>query len=180
LVTLVSDKFGRATHPDPRCVYAANSIGLLTARLLQKRAGLRGEVDIDATLAEVRASLPEIETYAADIDKYSKAATIEELELSGDALIGYCLKTFGSAVWALRYAESFIDGIARIVREGGDADTNASAAGALLGAKFGFEGIPREFVDFMFVGQWLWREIGQLLSLMGLPVPPSPYLAEPQ
>jgi ADP-ribosylglycohydrolase len=178
LVIQVADKFGRATHADPRCVFAANAAALLISRLLQKRAGAIAEVDIDGTIAEVRASLPELEEHAADVDRYCSAKTVEELELSGNAFIGYCLKTFGSAVWALRFAESFEDGIARIVREGGDADTNASAAGAVLGAKFGFTAIPKQFVEHMFVGQWLWREIGQYLQLMGLPVPPSPYLPE--
>jgi ADP-ribosylglycohydrolase len=102
---------------------------------------------------------------------------LEELELSGNGLIGYCFKAFGCAVWALRYATSFEDRIARILREGGDSDTNASAAGALLGARLGFVALPKEFVERLLVGNWLWIEIGQYLELMGLPVPESPYLS---
>jgi ADP-ribosylglycohydrolase len=177
IVSLVADKFGRATHPDPRCVLATNAAARLIARLLQARSGIRAAVDIDATIAEVRAEVPGIEEHAAEVDRYIAAKTLEELELSGNGLIGYCLKTFGCALWALRYAASFEDGIARIIREGGDSDTNASAAGALLGAKFGFAALPKDFVDHLFVGNWLWREVGQYLELMGLPVPESPYLA---
>jgi ADP-ribosylglycohydrolase len=104
--------------------------------------------------------------------------SVQELELSGNNTIGYCLKSFGAGLWALRYARSFEDGIAQVVREGGDADTNASVVGAMLGAKFGFAGIPKEFVDLMFVGQWLWREMTPYVTLMGLPMPPSPYLPD--
>jgi ADP-ribosylglycohydrolase len=131
---------------------------------------MREDVDIEGTLAEVRAETPGIEQHAEDVDRYSTAKTLEDLELSGNPGIGYCLKTFGCAIWAVKYADSFDDGIARIVREGGDADTNASAAGAVLGAKFGFNSIPRDFVQFMFVGQWLWREICHYIVLMGIPV----------
>ena len=34
-----------------------------------------------------------------------------------------------------------------IVRAGGDADTNAAVACAILGAKFGYGTIPTEYVD---------------------------------
>jgi ADP-ribosylglycohydrolase len=179
LVRLIAEKFGAATHPDPRCVFAALAVALLISRLLQERAGLRGAVDVDATLDEARNAVPGLDEHSADIQRYSNAKTVKELELSGNPAIGYCLKTFGSAVWALRYAQSFQDGIAQIVREGGDADTNAAAAGAVLGAKFGFHAIPREYIEFMFVGQWLWREINAYLSLMGLPPQPSPYSIPP-
>jgi ADP-ribosylglycohydrolase len=180
LVKLVAEKFGQATHADPRCVYSTLGIALLISRIIRKRSGLLENVDLHATLAEARAAVPGIEEHSEDVTKYSNPHSLEELELSGNNLIGYCLKTFGSAIWALKYAQSFEDGIARIVREGGDADTNASAAGALLGAKFGFETIPRQYIEYMFVGQWLWREIGPYLSLMGLPVPASPYLPPKQ
>ena len=35
--------------------------------------------------------------------------------------VGYTLKTLGSAFWALNHAESFEDGILKIIHEGGDA-----------------------------------------------------------
>jgi ADP-ribosylglycohydrolase len=175
LVQEIAFRFGVATHPDPRCVFCTIAVALLICRYIQKRSGLRADVDIDSTLHEAFSIVPGVDEHRAVIEKYCGVTTVEELQLSGNNTIGYCLKAFGCGLWAVRYAVSFEDGISKIVREGGDADTNASVVGALLGAKFGFEGIRKDFVDFMFVGQWIWREITPYLTLMGLPVPPSPY-----
>ena len=45
------------------------------------------------------------------------------------------------------HAKSFEDGLLAVVNAGGDADTNAAVACAILGAKFGFNVIPIEYVD---------------------------------
>ncbi len=42
------------------------------------------------------------------------------------------------------HATSYKEGILKIVLSGGDADTNAAVAGAILGAKFGLCHIPDE------------------------------------
>ena len=40
-----------------------------------------------------------------------------------------------------------MEGLLAIVRAGGDADTNAAVACAILGVKFGFNTIPTEYID---------------------------------
>jgi ADP-ribosyl-[dinitrogen reductase] hydrolase len=60
---------------------------------------------------------------------------------------GFCLHTTRLALTALAKAKSFRDGITNVVRTGGDTDTNAAVAGALLGAKFGIDNIPREWIS---------------------------------
>ena len=49
------------------------------------------------------------------------------------------------ALYALKHATSFRDGIEIAVRVGGDTDTYAAIAGGLLGAHFGYGGIPEEW-----------------------------------
>ncbi len=39
------------------------------------------------------------------------------------------------------------EGLSAVIHEGGDADTNGAVAGSLLGARFGFSGIPRHLVQ---------------------------------
>ena len=60
-------------------------------------------------------------------------------------LSGHCVHTLRLAMTALHTAASFEEGIDAVVRTGGDTDTNAAVAGALLGAKFGLEGIPADW-----------------------------------
>ncbi|MCA9353915.1 MAG: ADP-ribosylglycohydrolase family protein [Candidatus Kaiserbacteria bacterium] len=49
------------------------------------------------------------------------------------------------ALYSLKHAKSFAEGIEMAIRVGGDTDTYAAIAGGLLGAKFGYESIPEEW-----------------------------------
>ena len=68
------------------------------------------------------------------------------------------------------------EALIKIVREGGDADTNGAVVGEILRAKFGFSKIPHEIIDCMFVGQWTFREIITFMNLLGYEMIPSPYI----
>ena len=72
--------------------------------------------------------------------------------------VGDTRKCLGAAFWALGSAtrqralrtsgrERFRKALTEVIREGGDADTNGAVAGALLGAKEGWEGIPESLRD---------------------------------
>jgi ADP-ribosylglycohydrolase len=51
-----------------------------------------------------------------------------------------------------------------IIHEGGDADTNAAVAGALLGARFGCTGIPQEWLDGLVFGPELEERVERLIA----------------
>jgi len=57
--------------------------------------------------------------------------------------------TLGSAVWALREAASFADGMRRGLDLGGDTDTVAAVTGGLLGAVYGIAGIPMRWTSVL-------------------------------
>jgi ADP-ribosylglycohydrolase len=50
--------------------------------------------------------------------------------------------TLHVAYWSLMHATSYADGIEKAIRVGGDSETYAAVAGALLGARFGIHDIP--------------------------------------
>lgn len=58
--------------------------------------------------------------------------------------------------------DSFEDGIIAVVNKGGDADTNGAVAGALLGAKCGYEQLPPRWV------KGLWERERVLAAADGL------------
>jgi ADP-ribosylglycohydrolase len=72
---------------------------------------------------------------------------IRALELQDWDSVGYTLKTLAAGLWAYWNAPSFEEGLLSVVRAGGDADTNAAVACAILGAKYGFTAIPQEYVE---------------------------------
>ncbi len=57
--------------------------------------------------------------------------------------------TLHVALWSLLNATDFRDGLTKVAEIGGDTDTYGAVAGGLLGAKFGVEGIPKEWRDVL-------------------------------
>ena len=74
------------------------------------------------------------------------------------------MKTLAAALWAYWHAGSFKEGILSIVNAGGDADTNAAVAGALLGAKYGYEGIPAPYRSSLLRKQELYGDATSFLN----------------
>ena len=60
---------------------------------------------------------------------------------------GWVLIAFQNALWQLVHAPSLEEGVVDTVMRGGDTDTNAAIAGALLGAVYGREAIPAEWSE---------------------------------
>jgi len=58
---------------------------------------------------------------------------------------GWVLIAFQNAFFQLAHANTFEEGIVDTVMQGGDTDTNAAIAGALLGAVFGREAVPADW-----------------------------------
>ena len=90
---------------------------------------------------------------------------IRALELQDWDSVGYTLKTLAAGLWAYWNATSFEDGLLSVVRAGGDADTNAAVACAILGAKFGYNAIPQEYVDGLIYKEQLDEVVSGMTEL---------------
>ena len=62
-------------------------------------------------------------------------------------LQGWVLLALHNALWQLLHAESLEHGVIDTVMQGGDTDTNAAIAGALLGAVWGRSAIPEQWEE---------------------------------
>jgi ADP-ribosylglycohydrolase len=60
---------------------------------------------------------------------------------------GWVITAFQNALWQLLHAANLEDGVVDTVMRGGDTDTNAAIAGALLGAVYGRDAIPAQWTD---------------------------------
>lgn len=127
----------RLTHYDPRCVGSCVIVSeLINALVYDKPRPRRSEM------------LEMAGDYDERIEDYIDRSWSEDIsELMDDDFMGYTLVTLSVALWAYWHAKSFEDGLLKVVNAGGDADTNAAVACAILGAKFGFSSIPQEYVD---------------------------------
>jgi ADP-ribosyl-[dinitrogen reductase] hydrolase len=63
---------------------------------------------------------------------------------------GWVLIGFQNALWQLLHAPNLEEGVVDTVMRGGDTDTNAATAGALLGAVHGRDAIPTQWRDKLF------------------------------
>src|ERR1035437_2396407 len=61
--------------------------------------------------------------------------------------MGWVLIALQNAFWQLLHAENLEEGIVSTVMSGGDTDTNAAIARALLGAVYGRTAVPLQWLD---------------------------------
>ena len=60
---------------------------------------------------------------------------------------GWVLTAFHNAIWQLLHAPNLEDSVVNTIMRGGDTDTNAAICGSLLGAVYGLEAIPTQWVE---------------------------------
>jgi len=129
----------RLTHYDPRCVGSC----VIVSELIHAHVYGKPIPTCDQMITIGRKYDERINEYI----QLSQCVDISALDLQEEGSIGYTLKTLAAGLWAYWHAETFQDGLLAVVRAGGDADTNAAVACSILGAKFGFNAIPTEYVE---------------------------------
>lgn len=68
---------------------------------------------------------------------------------------GYVVDTLEAAIWCLMNTNSYKDCVLTAVNLGGDTDTIAAIAGGLAGALYGYESIPREWLDTLIKREYI-------------------------
>jgi len=141
------------THPDPRCTAACAVFNAALASLVQ----LGPDVDtaLEAAVAAAQGLNEEVAGLVQRVLEYGEP-------LYADMPIGYVLLCLERAFITLRDASSFEEGLIDVVNAGGDSDTNAAVAGALLGARFGFAAIPERWLVALLGRDELDRAYGWL------------------
>ena len=147
----------RLTHYDPRCVGSCAIVSLLIHSLVYEEEKLSYHKIVDIA-----------QKYDSRIREYidlSLNTDIRALELQDWDSVGYTLKTLAAGLWAYWNASSFEEGLLSVVRAGGDADTNAAVACAILGAKFGISAIPQEYIDGLIYKEQLDEVVSGMIEL---------------
>jgi len=147
----------KITHADPRCVASCIGIAMTVAYLIQ------GEENIEKIINNVE---QEISHFHPDIPKYFnkiKAKSLNVFVLRNYSNYGYTLKTFGAALWCLKNASSFNQAINLLFLES-DNSTDLSVVGALLGARFGIQGLPNIHLERSSGMYDNWAISNQLVS----------------
>ena len=147
----------KLTHPDLRCVGSAVIASVVINNLVYHDK----EMQYEEIVGFGRMYDERIEEF---ISSARNSSTVDELSLDGLDQ-GYTLKTLAAALWAYWHCNSFEEGLYAVVNAGGDADTNAAVACAILGAKYGFCSIPQDYVNGMKRKCQLNEIVSKLYSL---------------
>ncbi|MBP9090587.1 ADP-ribosylglycohydrolase family protein [bacterium] len=158
----------KITHFDPRCVASCVAVSLAVAHLV------RGQNNVDELIEEITPHVEKIDSRVVDCFKLAQSKSIAALQLDeglnpGEVdRIGYTLKATAAGFWSIKNCQSVESGIRTVIEEGGDADSNAAVAGALLGALLGYKSIDTRLIENLVGHQELWTRAEQLLELLEL------------
>ncbi|KAF8532793.1 ADP-ribosylation/Crystallin J1 [Trichophaea hybrida] len=163
---------GQVTHFDPRCVVACCIVTAVIRGML--RGEVVGEKDVDEIVEEAYTWVCEREwgeetkmpvLNRGEFEKHVYAKEIMELQLDDASAMGYVYKALGAALMMLRRAMRALSSdtavfkglIGELVMAGGDADTNACVAGALVGVGLGLLRCRRSGGRGFSIGSGCWR-----------------------
>lgn len=131
------------THPNPVCLHAnalytmaiafAIKTGCSANDLYQQVLIWSNNMDLDQSLKEI-------------ILNAEESTPLDYLHQQGWVLIA-----FQNALYQLLHAENLEEGVIDTVMRGGDTDTNAAICGALLGAAYGIEAVPKQWQDCILI-----------------------------
>lgn len=155
-VKLCAESICKLTHFDSRCVGSCVIISELIHALV-----------FGKQLPNYWTLINTAQCYDERIVDYMSLAwhEMDITALMDDEYMGYTLVTLSVALWAYWHAQSFEDGLLKVVNAGGDADTNAAVACAVLGAKFGFDAIPESYVNGLLYRDQLEKVVEDLARI---------------
>lgn len=150
------DLDARITHADPEACASSLAVAFTVRNMLRRGpASPVGETfaretpDVVAGVADAIASeyLPTlVDSALRRIPEYLRKGRMPHAFVASHAgRRGNAWQITATAIYCALWAQSYRDGIIAAIQIGGDTDTRAAIAGAILGARFGLEGIPDEY-----------------------------------
>lgn len=129
-------RFILMTHDDSRCVTTAKVMARMFFRLLHD--------EMEPSLEELKGVCLENDPRTLPFLQKAYDGEIEDIGIDNESSMTWTRVSMATALWALWHTNNAADAIHKVVDMGGDADTNASLAGALVGLKYGYNALPEE------------------------------------
>jgi len=146
----------RLTHWDGRCRTACLAVTSAVAALVRGDAGDAAVLNGLAVVAD-REGGEELEFLVGEAGRVR--------QIDGPDM-GFALFTAGIALQVAGEELDFEEGLRYVVGLGGDTDTNAAVAGALLGALHGIDAIPPEWLGTLVAGGTILEDAVALAALV--------------
>ena len=92
---------------------------------------------------------------------------------------GYIVDAFRIANWAFLNSNNYAEGVLKVIRLGGDTDTNAAIYGQLAGAYYGYKNIPREWRKRVYLSKEIVSLADSLLAMPKCPIKRTRFESDP-
>ena len=135
----VSTQQAAITHADERCTWGAAAVNLAARELLHGN-----QYFVEEVLHRLQGAAPRVLVEAIRRVPWEQESDLP-LALANE--FGYVVHCVEIAFWCAVHRPSLEEALVFLVEAGGDTDTNAAVAGALLGARDGETGIPPRWLD---------------------------------
>ena len=149
----------RITHYDPRCVGGCIAVATAVALLV------RGDQDGEEAVARAALAGGAVSDDVRRVIERGVSRKPDQLTVDGQDQ-GFVLHALELGFSALASAATLEEGLIAVVARGGDTDTNACVAGALLGAKFGKSQVPDRWAgkllaapELLALGEQLYKQL---------------------
>ena len=145
----IIDRASALTHAHERSKLACKIYTLILFHLLEKPR--KDSIVSALVMAKNRYSdNSEYHHYARLFSDYSNKLSVNEIKSSG-----YVVDTLEAAVWCVLTTDSYKDCVLKAVNLGNDTDTIAAIAGGLAGVLYGYEAIPKEWLDTLIKREFI-------------------------
>lgn len=153
-----ADRLSGITHHDERCRAACQVVTLAVAALVRGEDRARA---VERALRSVHeAGRPEeVEELAFMLEAAGVSRPVDGPDR------GYVMFAAGIGLRALGSGGEFEPALREVIALGGDTDTNAALAGALLGAAFGKRGLPPSWLERLAEREGIERDARMLVPL---------------
>lgn len=135
----VSTQQAAITHADERCTWGAAAVNLAARELLHGN-----QYFVEEVLHRLQGAAPRVLVEAIRRVPWEQESDLP-IAVAGE--FGYVVHCVEIAFWCAVHRPSLEEALIFLVEAGGDTDTNAALAGALLGARDGETGIPPRWLD---------------------------------
>ncbi|MDE5673807.1 MAG: ADP-ribosylglycohydrolase family protein [Muribaculaceae bacterium] len=148
----------RLTHPGSRTISCCRVIATMAESLM--RDGRPASYD------EIKSICLDSKDDVGRFIEIAHNGNIEDFDLDDEDSYWFVRKATGAALWCVWHNESFQHGIQSIISQGGDADTNAALAGALVGMQRGYSAIPAPLLEGLLGKERLYTIADEILAFI--------------
>jgi ADP-ribosyl-[dinitrogen reductase] hydrolase len=152
----ISTQQAAITHADERCTWAAAAVNLAARELLHGNIYF-----IEEVLHRIGDRAPRVLRDA--IHRVPREGE-SDLPITRAGETGYVVHCVEIAFWFATHDRTLEESLIHLAQAGGDTDTNAAVAGALLGARYGETALPPRWMDQLVGAQGIGKLAEQLVK----------------